>query len=114
MNKVTLLYDTKDTKDRKEVIVMARPRKYASTAQKQAAYRARLDASTTVVDRAALDCLHRRLDQLQSAVSAAARSGDPFARRCCASSVDTMLEKLVTAFMEEAIQRTPAGAVQNR
>ena len=84
---------------------MARSKVYASAAEKQAAYRARLDATTALVDRAALDRLHQRLEQLQAAIGSAARSGDPFARRCRAISIDTMLDKLVAAFQQEACRR---------
>ncbi len=79
---------------------MARPKLYACSAEKQAAYRARLCASTAVVDHKALEHLHQRLEDLQQAVSSAARRGDPLARRCVAASVETVLEKLTAAFRE--------------
>ena len=88
---------------------MPRPKQYGSAADKQAAYRARLEASTVLVDRVALERLHQRLDQLQVAVGSAARAGDPFAQRCRANSVETMLEKLVAAF-QEAVCPHVAGA----
>lgn len=77
---------------------MARPRQYSNAATRQAAYRARLATTTTVVDRAALDRLHAKLETLQETIREAAGHGDPFARRCSAVSVDTMLDKLITAF----------------
>lgn len=77
---------------------MARPQQYQSAAAKQAAYRLRQTATTVVIDRAALDRLHKRLDTLQSALAEAARRGDPLALRCRAVSIDTMLDKLITAF----------------
>ena len=43
---------------------MTRPKRYACSAEKQAAYRARLCASTAVVDRRALERLHQRLEDL--------------------------------------------------
>jgi hypothetical protein len=79
---------------------MGRPKLYSSGAQKQAAYRARLEASTAVVDRQALDHLRQRSEALQEAVSVAARRGDPLARRCVAASVETVLEKVTAAFQE--------------
>lgn len=85
---------------------MARPKLYNSPAQKQAAYRARRQESMAVVDRQALECLHRRLEALQQAVSAAARRGDPLAQCCCAGSVDTMLEKVTAAFQKRAEKGT--------
>ena len=82
---------------------MARPSQYQSAAAKQAAYRARLASTTTVVDRAALDRLHERLDSLQGVVTEAAQRGDSLARRCRAASIDTMLDKLIAAFRAVAI-----------
>ncbi len=79
---------------------MARPKLYSSSAQKQAAYRARLSANSLTVDRAALEQLHQRLEQLQQAVCAAAGRGDALAARCVAASADTVLEKLIAAFAE--------------
>jgi hypothetical protein len=77
---------------------MARPRQYSNAATRQAAYRARLAATTTLVDRAALDKLHAKLETLQETICEAAAHGDPFSRRCTAVSVDTMLDKLIAAF----------------
>ena len=91
---------------------MARPKVYASAAEKQAAYRARVDTTTALVDRRALDRLHQRLNQLQAAIDSAARAGDPFARRCRAISVETTLDKLVTAFEQQAC-RYAAGKEEN-
>lgn len=84
---------------------MARPKQYASSADKQAAYRSRVDATRVVVDRVALDNLHERLERLQGAIGCAARNGVPFATRCYAASIETMLDKLVVAFTEEASPR---------
>ncbi len=81
---------------------MARPKQYASSADKQAAYRSRVDATRVVVDRVALDSLHERLERLQVAIGFAARNGVPFATRCRAGSIDSMLDKLIVAFLEEA------------
>lgn len=77
---------------------MARPKQYQSVAAKQAAYRSRQVATTVAVDRDALDRLHQRLDSLQSALVEAAQRGDPLAHRCRAASIDTMLDKLISAF----------------
>ena len=81
---------------------MARPKLYASSAQKQAAYRAR----TTLVDRHSLDLLHQHLHELQRAVQEAARCGDPLARRCAATCPNTILEKLTAAFRERTEKGT--------
>ena len=77
---------------------MARPRQYANAAAKQSAYRQRLAATTAVVDRAALEQLHLRLNTLQDALWEAARRGDALASQCMAASVETMLDKLTAAF----------------
>ena len=77
---------------------MARPRQYASNAERQRSYRQRQDTTLARVDRAALERLHERLDQLQTAVAVAAQSGDEVARACRAGSVETMLEKLTRYF----------------
>ena len=85
---------------------MARPKLYASSAEKQTAYRARLCANSVTVERQSLDLLHQHLKQLQRAVSSAARRGDPLARRCVAASPDTVLEKLTAAFRERSEKDT--------
>lgn len=89
---------------------MARPRRFESDAAKQAAYRARQEASLTLVDRAALAALHGRLERLQGAISCAARQGSAFASRCRAVSIDSMLDKLVDAFLEES---SPSQCIQS-
>ena len=91
---------------------MARPQQYRSAAAKQAAYRLRQTATTVVIDRAALDRLHKRLDALQSALEEAARRDDPLARRCRAASIDTMLDKLIAAF--QAAESTGTEATPKR
>ncbi|WP_395091438.1 hypothetical protein [Armatimonas sp.] len=82
---------------------MARPREFDCAASKQAAYRARHVAKLVSVDRAALAGLHDRLERLQSAIVCAARNGSGFANRCRASSIDSMLDNLIDAFMDEAV-----------
>jgi hypothetical protein len=77
---------------------MGRPRLYGSGAERQRAFRQRLEVETVRVDRAALDRLHARLDRLQEAVRAAANAGDDVASACSAASVETLLEKLTRYF----------------
>jgi len=77
---------------------MGRPRQYGSGAERQRAYRVRLEAETVRVDRRALQGLHRRLEALQEAMRAAASEGDEMARQCGAGSVETMLEKMIRYF----------------
>jgi hypothetical protein len=77
---------------------MPRPREYATDAERQRACRARLAQLTVRVDRDALDRLHARLDRLQTAIHAAAHSGDPTALACRAASTDTLLDRLASHF----------------
>jgi hypothetical protein len=81
---------------------MGRPRQYQSDAERQRAYRQREHATIARVDRAALDRLHRRLDQLQAALWAAAAAGDETARACQAAGIETMLERLTAHFAQRA------------
>ncbi len=81
---------------------MARPRKFADDAARQAAHRARRKAEVVEVDRAAFQAQQMRLERLQSAVHAAAKAGDAIAGESRAGSVETMLEKLATAFERRA------------
>lgn len=91
---------------------MSRPKQHASAATKQAAYRARLKATTAVVDRVALDHLHAQLEKLQGVILQAAQRGDALAQQCQASSMDTLLEKLIAAF--EARPAMPEQAPNTR
>jgi hypothetical protein len=77
---------------------MGRPRRYESGAQRQRAYRERQEETWAQVDRGALQQMNGRLDQLQDAVFRAAAAGDETARACRASSVETMLERLIRHF----------------
>jgi hypothetical protein len=79
---------------------MSRPKRYASAAEKQAAYRQRQEAALVSVDRVALERLHERLELLRTAIGTAAQQGNGFARRCRAASMETMLDKLIAAFLE--------------
>jgi len=77
---------------------MPRPRQYATDAERQRACRARLAQRTIRVDRDALDRLHARLDRLQTAIHAAAHTGDPTALACRAASTETLLDRLAAYF----------------
>jgi hypothetical protein len=87
---------------------MARPRQYASNAERQRAFRERQEATIARVDRGALDRLHARLDQLQAALWAAARAGDATARGCQAAGIETMLERLTDHFSQCAARQRAA------
>jgi hypothetical protein len=73
---------------------MGRPKQYTTAADRQAAYRRRLQDTAAVVDRQALEHLHQRLEQLQHALVAARAHGDPLAQAACSASIETMLDKL--------------------
>lgn len=81
---------------------MGRLKKYTSDADKQAAYRSRLESTRAIVDRASLDSLHERLERLQVAINSAAKRGDSMALRCRAGSIDTLLDNLTAVFSEES------------
>ena len=81
---------------------MGRPRQYASAAARQRAFRQRQEQQAPRVDRRALDGLHQRLVQLQTALRAAAVAGDATALACPATSVETMLEQLIRHFASRA------------
>jgi hypothetical protein len=77
---------------------MGRPRQYASAAERQRAYRERLEAEMVRVNRRDLDRLEARLTALQQAVRAASRAGDPVAQACAEVSIDGMLAKMTHYF----------------
>ncbi len=87
---------------------MGRPRLYDSDAARQRACRDRRAVTRREVDRKALEGLHQRLEDRQTAVAEAAHWGDPLALRCRAASVETVLEKLTAAFKE--LPQPPAPA----
>lgn len=82
--------------------MMGRPRQYDSAAERQRAFRQRQEEEAPRVDRRALDGLHQRLEQLQTALRAAATAGDEAARACPGTSVATMLEQLIRHFESRA------------
>ena len=69
---------------------MARPRKYQTDAQRQAAFRQR----SWIVERAALEELRLLLERFQTAGRAAAREGDDLARSLGEGTPETMLRRL--------------------
>jgi hypothetical protein len=81
---------------------MGRPRRYGSAAERQRAYREREAATWAQVDRRALEQMNQRLEQLREAVGRAAAIGDPTARSCRASSVETVLERVIRHFEDRA------------
>lgn len=91
---------------------MGRPRQYGSGAERQRAFRERLEAEWPRVNGEALERLHARLDQLQAAVWAAADAGDEMARACRAASVETVLERVIQQFEARARESGKRGEVQ--
>jgi hypothetical protein len=69
---------------------MARPRKYQTDAERQAAFRQR----SLIVDRAGLEELRLLLERFQTAGRAAAREGDDLARSLGGGTPETMLRRL--------------------
>jgi hypothetical protein len=90
---------------------MPRPRRYATNEERQAAYRKRLKETTYVVDKRILDQHHRKLDLLKDAVWAACAAGDPVAKQVRSNSSDTILEKLIAYFRQQA--NTQQGGESN-
>jgi hypothetical protein len=97
---------------------MGRPRQYASGAERQRAFRARLEGEWPRVNGRALSRLNERLNQLQAAVWAAAAAGDETARACSAASLETVLDRVIQQFearakalKEKAADRVPAQQV---
>ena len=86
---------------------MGRPKRHATAADRQAAYRRRLRETTAIVDRQALERLHHRLDLLQQALVAARAQGDPLAHAACSASIETMLDQLTAQFCARAAALTP-------
>lgn len=81
---------------------MGRRREYGSGAERQRAYRERETARWAEVDRGALERMNERLEQLREAVERAARAGDGTAGNCRASSVESVMERLIEHFESRA------------
>ena len=86
---------------------MARPRKYQTDAQRQAAFRQR----SVVVDRAGLEELRTLLERFHVAARAAALEGDALARSLGGGTPETMLLRLCEHWESLAF---PAKAAQTR
>ncbi len=69
---------------------MARPRQYATAAERQAAFRQR----SLVVERAGLEELRALLERLQVAARTAASGGDALARSLVGGTPETLLRRL--------------------
>jgi hypothetical protein len=92
---------------------MGRPRKYGSDAERQRAWRRRLDEEMVRVNRAGLDRLEARLARLQQVVEGAAKAGDETAQGCRCEAVEGVLEKLIRHFEGRAQERPEEHAVDS-
>ena len=86
---------------------MGRPRQYATAAERQRAYRERLEAEAPRISRRAWDGLQLRLEHLKTAREAAATAGDPVAKACPANTAETLLEQLIRYFRAAASSPSP-------
>ena len=82
---------------------MARPRKYQTDAERQAAFRQR----SSIVDRAGLEELRTLLERFQTASRAAARGGDDLAQSLCGGTAETTLRRLCEHW--ESVVAKPEG-----
>lgn len=81
---------------------MGRQKRYATAAERQAAYRHRVRADTLVVDRHAWEQLEQRLARLHAAITAARGQGESVAQQVGCVSVDSTLDQLTHWFLERA------------
>ena len=82
---------------------MGRPKQYATSAERQAAYRQRLHTQTVVVDRHRLERLLAQVEHLQAAIALAKHAGDLCAGHVCHASVESTLEALTAWFTTRAV-----------
>jgi predicted HAD superfamily Cof-like phosphohydrolase len=82
---------------------MGRPRQYASAAERQRAYRERLDEEMVCVNRRGLERLEARLEELHQAVRTASQAGNAVARACNERSIEGMLAKMADYFTGQAM-----------
>lgn len=77
---------------------MGRPRQYANAAERQRAYRERLEEETVRVNWRALERLEARVEGLYRAVQAASRAGDSLAVAWNEGSEAGMLARMTSYF----------------
>ena len=77
---------------------MGRPRQYANAAERQRAYRARLEEEMVRVNRRQWERMEMRLDRLERAVRAASRAGDSLAQAWNEGSVEGMVVRMTSYF----------------
>jgi hypothetical protein len=77
---------------------MPRPKKYANAADRQAAFRARTKADFKLVEKAVLEDLNFKLQNLHATIFAARQAGDALAFEVYSGSLDTTLDRLTDEF----------------
>lgn len=77
---------------------MGRPRQYANAAERQQAYRTRLEEEMVRVNRRQWERMEMRLDRLERAVRAASWAGDSLAQAWNEGSVEGMLVRMTSYF----------------
>jgi hypothetical protein len=93
---------------------MGRRKVYASAAEKQRAYRARLSAEMVLVNRRRWAALEALRDRVGAAVNEARWAGCPVAREITGSAADTILESLAAWFERRAAQEWPVEPKQGK
>jgi hypothetical protein len=93
---------------------MGRPRQYANAAERQRAYRERLEEETVRVNRRALEQLETRVDALYRAVRAASRAGDSLAAAWNEGSEAGMLARMTSYFEGKVADGGTAKEEQTR
>jgi phage baseplate assembly protein W len=78
---------------------MGRPKRYATPAARQAAYRQRVAQEMVTVNRAALERWEARLARLLAAIAHAAHAGDPVAGQVHRTHETETLEYLIAWFL---------------
>lgn len=79
---------------------MGRPKRYATHAEQQAAYRQRRDADMITVNRASLTAWEQRVTRVCAAIALAAHAGDPLACALRGTHDAETLERLAAWFNE--------------
>lgn len=89
---------------------MGRLRQYATHAERQVAYRHRLQDTTVLMDRIWVEQLDRQMAQLQEAAAPLARRGDALAQRLFRADLVNLLTLLTEWFQEQESLGTTSPA----
>ena len=88
---------------------MSRPRQYATDAERQAAHRQRLKATTLVVNREPFQRIEQAIDTLYQVAHRAARQHHPLAPRLCRATPLETLEAVVDWLTTDLLTAVPAA-----